>query len=214
MPEAGKSEERRKRIGEALIALVVREGFEATSEGKIAARAGVSEAEFHSLYADKQECADRVWEELSSEFIAGLKAVSGGPEPWRERVRAAAYYAIRYFEDDQRRGTFFALGALGVGEVAQARRDRILEAAVDLIDEGRGELEDPDSVPRSRAEAAIGAVYRAIVEANRASVGEVDPGWLPQLMYVVVLPYLGAEAAEEELRRGPEDFARFERGEI
>ena len=33
-------------------------------------------------------------------------------------------------------------------------------------------------------------------------------------MYIAVLPYLGLEAAEQELRRGPDDRARFERGEL
>jgi hypothetical protein len=34
------------------------------------------------------------------------------------------------------------------------------------------------------------------------------------MLYLLVLTYLGSDAAREELGRGPEDVARYRRGEL
>jgi hypothetical protein len=49
----------------------------------------------------------------------------------------------------------------------------------------------------------------AIVGAVSDGDLERMPELVPQLMYIAVLPYQGAEAAEAELRRGPADLARY-----
>ncbi len=48
---------------------------------------------------------------------------------------------------------------LEVGSLAQAHRDRYVSHLVDLIDEGRWALADPDAVSRSAAEGVFGSIY-------------------------------------------------------
>jgi hypothetical protein len=80
---------------------------------------------------------------------------------------------------------------------------------VEMVDGARSELDDPDSIPRSEAEAVVGAIYEGLL--GVVSEGDLErlTEHVPQLMYIAVLPYLGVEAAEEELRRGPDDLARY-----
>jgi AcrR family transcriptional regulator len=199
---------RRVCLCEALIELVAEQGYRSASVTKIIQRAGLSEADFAIHFADKHQCAERVWAEMSDAFIAGLGRASDPPGPWLERIRRASDYTLDYFEADISRSTFFIIGSLATGEVAQARRDLVVASAIDLIDEGRLELSDPDSLDRSTAEGVAGALYEAIVKAVGEGDVRVGRTLLPQLMYIVVLPYLGPEAAERQMARAEAEIAR------
>ena len=75
-----------------------------------------------------------------------------------------------------------------------------MQIFADLIDAGRGELEEPDELSRATAEIVAGAIYFTIQ--NKILEGFIDRGedFLVELVYIAVLPYLGVAAAEEELR--------------
>jgi hypothetical protein len=72
-----------------------------------------------------------------------------------------------------------------------------------MVDEGRQELPNPDSLPRATAEGAIGAINKAILDASATGQPARGDELLGELMYIAVLPYVGPEAAEEELLRAP-----------
>ena len=202
----------RQRIVAALIELVVEVGYESLTVSAILEHAGVSEADFARKFRDKEDCLDRVWEAMTAEHIALVRETAAAEGCWRDGLRAAAYAALRFHQEDQLRARFFLIEALSTGEFAQARRDVMMEAFVDLIDEGRTELADPESVSRSKAEGVMGAIYEGAVAGMREGGVDALPELVPQLMYIAVLSYSGVEAAEAELRRGPEDIARYERG--
>ena len=74
---------------------------------------------------------------------------------------------------------------------------------VNLLDEGSSEAGGPDSPSLATAIGVGGVVFARIQEAvakGELGLGEEE---IPELMYAAVFPYLGAEAAEEELRIPP-----------
>lgn len=202
------------RIDRALIELVAEDGLPAIDEVMVAARASVDIADFERSYTNIQDCFDMVWERLTFEYTSSWDAAFGGDRPWRDRLRAAGYFTLRYFTENPVRTTFFMVGAQSGGEIAQARRDRMIARGIAMVDQGRGELPEPDAVPASEAEAVVGAIYEALLGAVAGGDLEHLPELVPQLMYIAVLPYLGAEAAEEELRRGPDDLVLYRRGDL
>ena len=211
---SGNGQLQRARICEALIALVAERGYEPTTVEMIVKRAGVTRVDFERHFADRQDCFDQLWEEMNADYIAGLRRHFDGDGPWRDRLRVSAYFVLRYFLKDLTRATFFLVGALGAGELAVARRDRQIAVGIDLMDAARAELPDPDSVPRAQAEAVVGTIYQTLFATARKSDPKRAIELVPQLMYIAVMPYFGVKAAEEELRRGPQDIARYERGEL
>ena len=69
-----------------------------------------------------------------------------------------------------------------------------------MIDAGRRELDDPESMGRSAAEGVFGSIYEALVKEQQAGKGtEAAYEFVPELMYIAVRPYLGHDAAREEL---------------
>jgi AcrR family transcriptional regulator len=200
----------REPIYEALATLVAKGGLPALEVESVLDAAGIDRAIFDQHFRGVQDCFDQLWEQLTAEYTSGWNAAFGGDAPWRDRLRAAAYYTLRYFSEDPTRTTFFMVGAQSGGELAQARRDRMIARAIEMVDEARTALAHPDSIPRNEAEAVVGAIYEAILGA--ASEGDLErlAERVPQLMYIAVLPYRGIEAAEAELRRGPADLARYQ----
>jgi hypothetical protein len=74
---------------------------------------------------------------------------------------------------------------------------------VDLIDAGRAHAEDPEGLSRGTAEMAAGSIY--VITQNKILEGRLERGenFLVDLVYLAVLPYLGARAAASELRVQP-----------
>jgi AcrR family transcriptional regulator len=193
----------RRRIGEAMLGLVAERGYAATTVREVLERAEVSRAGFKRLYAGKQECFLRVYEELSERFSEHVLAAFEAEGEWLDGLRVAAYAAARWIRDHPRETRYVVIEMVVAGEFAQARREATLRRFVDLVDSGRELLDEPDSVTRSMAEGAVGGVLRMLTKSLRQGAREQPENMVPQLMFVAVRPYLGQEAALEELRIPP-----------
>jgi hypothetical protein len=141
---------------------------------------------------------DIFWEYVGI-FEKRVWGAYAGHERWRDGIRAAAYAAADYIDEYPRATRFGVVQMLGVGPLAQAHRERFLQHIVDLIDEGRRELDDPESVGRSTAEGVLGSIYESLGQSLRGGMPSSAREAVPELMYVAVRPYLGHEAAREEL---------------
>jgi AcrR family transcriptional regulator len=80
-----------------------------------------------------------------------------------------------------------------------------------LIDAGRNEMEDPESVPHTTAEALAGSAYGQVYAKVVRGQAEELPQLIPQLISAAVMPYLGMDAALAELARDSEPIARYRR---
>jgi AcrR family transcriptional regulator len=204
----------RERIRAAMRSLVAERGYRETTLADLLTRADVDEAAFERHYPDLEACFAEIWEEYVTEFIdvTGLGFYSN--EDWREGMRAAAWGFCRFIQADEDRARFFLIEFNYAGEAVHARRDVVMRAYAVLIDRGNEARTAPEPVPRVQADAIIGAIWEGAV--IRVLNGEFDqfPAAIPQGLFLTVLPYLGLEAAQEEMRRGPEDIARYERGEL
>jgi hypothetical protein len=75
---------------------------------------------------------------------------------------------------------------------------------VELLDEGSSEAGGPESPGLATAIGVGGVVFARIQEGVvNGELEELGEEEVPQLMYAAVFPYLGAEAAAEELRIPP-----------
>lgn len=182
-----------------MVELVGVHGLEAVEVGALCERARASRRHFDRCFADREDCFLAVHEELLAELCARIGAARDGRESWHDRVWAAGSAAMRFLEEDAARARFLLVAVNGAGAAAQARRDRIVERIADLLDHGRGEVGGERPVSRCTAEIAAGAVYGTILA--KLETGSVERGeeFLPELIYLAVMPYLGSRAAEDEL---------------
>lgn len=143
---------------------------------------------------------ERVVREGTDRLLARTGGVFAAPAGWADRLRAVAYTLRDFLREDPARARAMMLDApLGNAETRRIREGGI-EALSALIDLGRAEVADPDSIPRSAAQIAAGVIYNRIhVEVERGVAG-LDDEMVRELMYTAVMPYLGIEAALAELQ--------------
>lgn len=197
----------RERIGKALIDLCFERGFaQVTAEG-LCARAEVDRPVFDAQYADLEDCFCQTLEAERDDFFAYLDRTVAltGSERWADRVRAVAYGLLHYLRADRARTHFLTVELNQAGERATLIwTETILKPLVDLIDEGRREPGAPTSLTRATAEQVGGGIFAQIYAATGGGERHLpDPPIVPELMYAVVLPYLGSVAAAEELTAPP-----------
>ncbi len=193
-----------ERIRQAAIDLVIERGYAAVEADDLCARAGTSRAEFDVRFADCRDCLDRTYEANIAEFDRAVFGPYLRASTWREGLRAAAYGAAVYLIGHSRERLYGELRRREGGAVAEVARDLYLRRIVDLIDAGRFEARDPEAIGRATAEAILGSIYELVLKRlGRTDGKEPDMEIVPELMYIAVRPYLGNEAALEELAIPP-----------
>lgn len=200
----------RAQIVAALIEIAAERGYGETTIDLILERAGLDRPAFDRHFRGKYDCFLSAWQDLNEQCLATMVRAYESREEWPDRLRAVAYQVIEGLSHDPGRASF-GVEVLAAGDAARARRDMTMRVIASLIDAGRQEMEDPESVPHTTAEALAGSAYGQIY--SRVVRGDVDelPDLVPQLMSAAVMPYLGIEAAMAELSREsavPEGYAR------
>jgi AcrR family transcriptional regulator len=196
----------RERISRAVIDLVLERGYEATTVADLIDRAAVRPADFERCFAGREDCVLSVLDEGVARFRRIVFSAFEEHERWREGLRAAAYAAARWVRDNPRYILFSTMMMNGATPLARAHRDMALQMFTEIVDAGRAELDDPDSVAPETALTVIGSIYELLQrELARGNGTDAAESFVPQLMYIAVRPYLGHAEALKELGVPPPD---------
>lgn len=193
----------RQRIAAAMVELVAEQGYKATTVKQLLERAGATRADLRRHFAGKQACFLEVYEEMSERFTTRVFAAFEHEDQWRDGLRAAAYAAARWVGKYPREARYATVEMMAAGEFAVARREETLRRFVDLVDGGRAQLDKPDSVSGAMAEGIVGGILGMLTKNLRREAQVRPEEFVPGLMFVAVRPYLGHEAAREELSIPP-----------
>jgi AcrR family transcriptional regulator len=198
-----------ERVRFALIEEFAERGHRESSVAGVIDRAGITEAEFRLSYEDLDDCAIRVyegfWEEFTDHVVARFES---SPGAWRDKLRAAAYAAAGWIEEKPAIIRFGMSEMFKSGLIAQAKSHAQLQRHVDMVDAGRLDPAAVEGLSRSTAEAVFGAILETIVRNSQEGNNDRPASFVPPLMYIAVRPYLGHEAALEELEIAPPERAR------
>lgn len=193
------------RIAAATVQLVGAQGYEETTVEQIVARAEVEREEFDRLFDSKEGCFTQVWEAWVAENRRCVLEAFESQGEWRAQIRAAAYAMLDFLQEDPNRTRFLALGPQMTGAIPLAKQEAEVQMYVDLVDAGRQELADPDSMGRAVADGVVGAIFGMVVERTRSDHLEEGTELVRQLLYLAMRPYLGEEIAKQELHRNRDE---------
>jgi AcrR family transcriptional regulator len=188
----------RDRLAAGMIQVVAEQGFHETTVTEIAAAAGVSRRTFYGFYKSKRDCFFATHGIVADFLFATMAEAGAGERGWAARVRAelAVLLEVLAANPDLVRFTLVAPPAAG-GEITAAYRE-FLERLLALLGEGR-----PKSARRP-SEAAehgvVGGLAALLVDKVKAGEGTSLPELLPDLVALVLTPYLGRERALAEAR--------------
>ena len=161
---------------------------------EIAARASVSQATFYSHFADKDAALMAALDSAAAQMLAAMLPAGRRAADWSNGVRASigALCAFGAAEPDL---LWLTAGeAYAAGRMALELRDRLIDTMRSTL--APGFRLAPDTSPLV-ADAVIGAgmslFYKQIVENGPQSLPEIAP----LASYMILAPFLGAEAACE-----------------
>jgi len=188
----------RERIIDAFVQVVAERGYQRTTVVGVCKQAGVSSKTFYVHFADKEDC-------FLAAFDQGLEALMGGvreacrPElAWVDRMRAGL---SRLLSDLARAPAFARMAVVEVnaaGPDAVDRLSRALSSFGRFFDDAAWDERLPD-IKDGLVPAVVGGAYTRIYRYIMEGRADQLPELVPLLMYFVVLPFAGGDAAAAEL---------------
>ncbi|HEY7961073.1 MAG TPA: TetR family transcriptional regulator [Solirubrobacteraceae bacterium] len=197
------SDVQRARMVLAARQVVADEGYGRMSVERVVARAGVSRKTFYDLFENREDCFLEAFDDAIARAGRIVGETYAGERGWRERIRAGLAALLALLDEEPELRAVCVVEALAAGPRVLEHRARAVRALIDAVDEGRRESRKGDPPPLT-AEGVVGAVFavihaRALVDSSAAQSPLLD--LLGPLMAMIVLPYLGAAAADRELAR-------------
>lgn len=189
---------KRDRILEGMLEAVGSRGYEQTTVQDAIEAAGLYRQAFYDHFSDKEDCylqaleAGATWAEAAMREAAYAEGSS-----WRGRLRGSLRGLLEFLDSRPRVGRALLVEVHAAGPRAVEKRTEAMVRAAKLIDLAREEGDA--AAPAISAEAVVAGIL-AVLHTRLA--GESENGFellLPELMYLAVLPYFGAEAASAEL---------------
>lgn len=194
------SDTRRREILEAMVRVVGRKGYKETSVADTIAEADVSRTTFYKHFEDKHECFlaayDMVVERVIGEVIAGCD----GEREWLDRVRIGLGTIVEMFALDPALARTAVVEVAAAGAEARQRHWDALVRLTEFLAEGE-ELAGGRELPENIALMAAGAVSGLIFDELLTGRAERLPRLLPDLLFALLVPYIGPGAATEEMRK-------------
>jgi AcrR family transcriptional regulator len=194
----------RARMLAAMFDVVFERGAANASVAHVVARSGVSRRTFYELFADREDCFLAAFDEAvahASESVLDAYETQSG---WRERIRASLAALLQFLDDQPAMARLLVVEVLGAGPRALEHRTRVLEQVIVAMDRGRVEAKPGKpgkEPPPLAAEGVVGAVFSVIHTRILDERSEPLLGLTGALMGMIVLPYLGAVAAQREIAR-------------
>jgi AcrR family transcriptional regulator len=191
----------RERLIVAMLMAASELGYREVNVQSVIDRAGVSRPTFYEHFANKEDCFLAAFDTTAARLQDRVgEAAREGGDCWRSRLRLGLKALLDFAVKDPDAARTLIVEARAGSTAAVQRRDDMLDYFTNRID-GKGRELLPDSPTHSAITAAgiIGGVESILYA--RLNKGEVEDlnALLPSLMYFVVLPYEGHEAASEEL---------------
>ena len=193
----------RERLLEAMVRVAAAKGYEATTVADVVEVATVPRETFDSMFASKDECFLEAYDAVIDVLVAHVSAAfeSTVGQPWPDRIAAALRALVDLLSAEADIARMAMVEVTAVGEDARIRDRSALGRFTDVLEEGRRISPQGDELPADTAGFAIGGATSMIFDEIRAGRGPELRRILPDLVFAVLMPYLGPEAAEDEMRR-------------
>lgn len=191
----------RERLIAAMLRAASELGYRETNVQDVIERAGVSRPTFYEHFANKEACFLAAFDVTASRLRERVgKAARKGADNLRDRFRFGLETLLNFVATEPEAARTLIVEARAASVDAVMRRDDLLDHFASCIDaQVRELLPDAPSYSPVTAAGIVGGVEALLY--SRLNKGEVDDldSLLPSMMYFLVLPFEGHEAASEEL---------------
>jgi AcrR family transcriptional regulator len=203
LPPAYAVRSERERLLEAMVRVAAAKGYETTTVADVIEAAGVSREAFDEMFASREACFLEAYDAIINVLVAHVSAAfeSTVGQPWPDRIAAGLRALVDLLATEHDIARMAMVEVTAVGEDARIRYRAALGRFTYFLEEGRTVSPQADELPADTARFAIGGATSMIFDEIRAGRGPELRRILPDLLFAVLMPYIGPEAAEDEMRR-------------
>jgi AcrR family transcriptional regulator len=197
-------------LGAALQA-IDEHGYAQFTVAQVIERAKVSRKTFYDVFEDREDCFGALFDQALTRAEGRVERAYGGEREWREATRSGLSAILELIDEEPALARLCVVDSLAAGRRVLERRERVLERLRGAVARGQAQRDGRREASAMAAEGVVGAVFSVL----HSRLLQRSPGpylnLLGQLMSMVVLPYLGAAAANRELTRPTPERARAKR---
>jgi AcrR family transcriptional regulator len=178
-------------------------GYEATTVAEVVELADVSQESFDEMFESKEACFLEAYEAVFDVLVAHVTTAfeAAADEPWPEQIAAGLGALVDLLSTEADIARLAMVEVTAAGDDARERYRTMLTRFTPFMEQGRTYSGQGEELPADTARFAIGGATSMIFDEVRAGRGPELKRILPDLVFAVLMPYLGPEAAEDEMRR-------------
>ena len=200
LPREFIAQNQRERIITALVDTVAERGYNATTVAHITKAASVSRRTFYEHFADKEACFLAAYEMVADHIRASMRAAADSFGDWPQQVRAALATMLRFLASEPELARLCMIEPVAAGGEIAARHRASMQGFVEILKTGRPEHSGERPLPDATEETLVGGIVSLIVgEISAGRTAELEK-LLPDLVELILAPYLGTEEAEQLAR--------------
>lgn len=194
----------RERLLDAVLGEMVEKGPDGAEVEAALRRAGLDGDQWLAAHIDRDACLFEAYGWLT-ERLAG-KAIEGCRlgEDWPQQVRRGLEALLEELASAPAVARLLVRAFPSISPAARARYQAFVESFAPLLRGGRGLAGTGAELPREVEMFAVGAAEAIIFEEIEAGHAAQLPGLAPEILFSVLVPFLGPESASAEMQKASE----------
>lgn len=191
----------RERMLEAMIRAVAEKGYDAVVVADVIDRARVSRRTYYEMFEDKDDCFLAAYDTIVEVLVRTVETAYRNTDgTWAQRVHAGLAALAKLLAEEADLARVGILEIQTGGPRARQRYRDALGRFMPFLDEGRAHSKFAAQLPANNSRIAVGGVAALLVEAVKSGRTAELEQMIPDLVFAALMPFLGREAAEEEMR--------------
>ena len=178
-------------------------GYAEMSVEDIIAAAGVSRRTFYEHFKNKEHAFLAAYDAVVVQLFGRVNGAIEAAETIQDKIRAGLSAFLGFLASEPAFARMCIVDVLAAGSEAVARRDGAMRGFSQLILQNvRDEIGD-DAPPALDviSETVVGGIYEVVYARVLRREFDELPRLLPDLVYALLLPFLGPRAARDEYQR-------------
>ena len=195
LPPSVVARSQRTRIIGGTAEVMMSKGYANATVADIVSAAGVSRDVFYEHFADKQNAFLETQQFAGQYIVDTCAAAYFSQADWPLRVWSALDALLKLIAEHPAIAHLRIVECYAAGATAIRSTEEVIRAATIFLEEGFSYRSEARELPRLSAQAVTGAILEIIH--RHVARGEADelPRRLPQLTYIALAPFTGAEEA-------------------
>lgn len=185
---------------------VATRGYAATSVERVIELAGVSRGTFYENFANRRECLLAAHQAIFALFLEQLSEACAAEAVWGDKAAAAIAAAVEFAAESPEQARLLALDTIAADGEAARHGLAAGERLAAMLRSGRDHHPEAADLPEITERALVGAVASTVNW--RLLKGESLAGLEPQLVQLVLTPYLGQAAAARQATKAERSLSQ------